>query len=448
MMLTNEETKSSYLIDLIGRIFEKIERHEELGLNFSGEDSFFLRFNGGKVRQVTSLKQGILNFQFVDNLRSINYRLQISGQWDQDKVRVEEALKFCREKAKTLPQDPFFVPLENHGVTSQQFTGHLPNMENLTKDLFDPIGNLDFVGCLSMGKIEKSTFNSKGQAHRFFTENFQLDFSFYTENQKAVKGLYAGLDWKVGELSDSLIQSTNDLEKLKTPSINLPRGKYKVYLAPDAVSEIIDIFSWGAVSYSSLMRGNSGLKQLHNKEKYLSEQFSLIEDFSLGLNPRFNDRGEIAPETLPLIEKGKLKNLMVNARTAKEFGVHSNGASSFEGLRSTTMAKGNLKKDEILSTLGTGIYISNLHYLNWSDIQRGRFTGMTRFACFFVENGKIIAPIEDLRFDESLYDVFGENLLSITDFSQIIPNVGSYVTRSLGGKSVPGIMVKDFNFTL
>jgi predicted Zn-dependent protease len=73
---------------------------------------------------------------------------------------------------------------------------------------------------------------------------------------------------------------------------------------------------------------------------------------------------------------------------------------------------------------------------------------MTRFACFFVENGKIIAPIEDLRFDESLYDVFGDNLLNITDFNQIIPNVGSYVTRSLGGKSVPGIMVKDFNFTL
>ncbi len=448
MMLTNDQTKNDYLIDLVGGIFEKIDRHEELGLNFSGEDSFFLRFNGGKVRQATSLKQGILNFQFVDNLRSINYRLQVSGQWQQDKGRVEEALKFCREKAKSLPQDPFLVPLENHGVTSQQFNGHLPNVENLGKDLFDSFGTLDFVGCLSMGKIEKSTFNSKGQAHRFFTENFQLDYSFYTENQKAVKGLYAGLNWKIGELRESIVQSINDLEKLKTPSIKLPRGKYKVYLAPDAVSEIIDIFSWGAVSYSSLMRGNSGLKQLHNGEKQLSEEFSLFEDFSLGLNPRFNERGEIAPETLSIIEKGKLKNLLVNARTAKEYEIHSNGASSFEGLRSTIVGKGNLKKDEILSTLETGIYISNLHYLNWSDIQRGRFTGMTRFACFYVENGKIIAPIEDLRFDESLYDVFGDNLLNITDFTQIIPNVGSYVTRSLGGKSIPGIMVKDFNFTL
>ena len=104
--------------------------------------------------------------------------------------------------------------------------------------------------------------------------------------------------------------------------------------------------------------------------------------------------------------------------------------------------------EEILSKLGDGIYISNLHYLNWSDIQKGKLTGMTRYACFWVENGQVVAPIADLRFDESLYNILGDNLESITNFSEIIPNVGSYGVRSLGGKEIPGLIVKDFEFTL
>ncbi len=434
--------------NLMQGIFKKLNSNEELNINFFGEDSIFLRFNGSKVRQVTSVKQGILNFQFMENSRSLNFRIPYTGVPEQDKTYMEDALGFCRDKVKTLPVDPFIVPIENHGETKDHFDANLPSVESLAKDIFNDMETLDFVGCFSMGEIERANWNSKGQSHSFKTQNFQLDFSFYTEGQKAVKGLYAGASWDPENLKTTLEQSKMDLEKLNFKPIKLARGKYNVYLAPDAVSEIIDMFSWGAVSYSSLKRGNSALKLLHDGDRKLNEKFNLSENFSLGLIPRFNERGEISPEIIQIIEKGKIKNFLINSRSAKEFGVVSNGASSYEGLRSTILTPGDLKRENILNSLGRGIYISNLHYLNWSDIQRGRFTGMTRFACFYIENGKIVAPIEDLRFDESLYDVFGENLLSLTDFNQVIPNVGSYGMRSLGGKSVPGIIVKDFNFTL
>lgn len=442
------EKKESLVTDLVQKIFKNLQKHEDLTLNFFGEESLFVRINGGKARQVTSVNQGILNFTFTENSRTLNYKLQVSGVDDIDQKRAEEAIKFCREKVKSLPEDPFTVPLENNGATNEQFRGELPVIENLPNNLFKAIRNLDFAGCFSSGNIYRATFNTKGQSHFFSSQNFQVDYSFYTEAQKAVKGLYAGSVWSDDDFNESLNQSITNLNKLKTKSIKLPRGKYKVFLAPDAVSEIIDMFSWGAVSYASVMRGNSALKLLHNGERTLSEKFSLTEDFSLGLNPRFNDRGEVAPTELSIIKNGKLNNLLINSRTAKEYNINSNGASSYEGLRSTQVSIGDLSRDAILPSIEKGIYISNLHYLNWSDIQRGRFTGMTRFACFYIENGEIIAPIEDLRFDESLYDVFGENLLSLTNFQEIIPNVGSYGMRSLGGKSVPGLLVKDFNFTL
>jgi predicted Zn-dependent protease len=74
--------------------------------------------------------------------------------------------------------------------------------------------------------------------------------------------------------------------------------------------------------------------------------------------------------------------------------------------------------------------------------------GMTRYACFWVEGGEVVAPIQDLRFDDSLYAFFGENLEAVTDFQEFIANVDTYGGRSLGGAQVPGMLIRDFAFTL
>jgi predicted Zn-dependent protease len=73
---------------------------------------------------------------------------------------------------------------------------------------------------------------------------------------------------------------------------------------------------------------------------------------------------------------------------------------------------------------------------------------MTRYACFWVEQGRIVAPIENLRFDESLYNFWGSNLVDLTQETAIIPEVGSYGFRDLGGKTVPGMLVEGFAYTL
>ena len=37
----------------------------------------------------------------------------------------------------------------------------------------------------------------------------------------------------------------------------------------------------------------------------------------------------------------------------------------------------------------------------------GALTGMTRFATFWVEDGRIQGPVGTMRFDDSLYDFLG-----------------------------------------
>ena len=112
------------------------------------------------------------------------------------------------------------------------------------------------------------------------------------------------------------------------------------------------------------------------------------------------------------------------------------------------MGPGSLKEQDVLKSLDKGIYLSNLHYLNWSDNLGGRVTGMTRYACFWVENGEFVAPIENMRFDDSIYNFFGSNLESVGSQLEFIPSVGSYSSRSIGGNMCPGILLDSFRLTL
>jgi predicted Zn-dependent protease len=138
----------------------------------------------------------------------------------------------------------------------------------------------------------------------------------------------------------------------------------------------------------------------------------------------------------------------VSTRTAKEYKLKSNAAVSSEGMRAPTVSRGELEEKEILKRLHTGLYLSNLHYLNWSDQPAGRMTGMTRYACFWVENGKIVSPIENMRWDDSLFSLLGNNLEALTRFQNFIPEVMTYEQRSLGGMLIPGALLSKMSFTI
>jgi predicted Zn-dependent protease len=73
---------------------------------------------------------------------------------------------------------------------------------------------------------------------------------------------------------------------------------------------------------------------------------------------------------------------------------------------------------------------------------------MTRFGCLWIENGEVVGPIKDLRFDETLYHIFGSGLKALTDFSEVMMETGTYSGRSLGGAKLPGMVVEGFKFTL
>jgi len=75
-------------------------------------------------------------------------------------------------------------------------------------------------------------------------------------------------------------------------------------------------------------------------------------------------------------------------------------------------------------------------------------TGMTRFATFWVEDGRIVAPIDVLRFDDTIYRLLGSNLEALTAETELLLDAGTYQSRKLTSLRLPGALVGEMAFTL
>ena len=361
-------------------LFSLLTKDEILNNSMWGENSQFIRINNSKIRQTGIVKDLSYSMQLIANKKQVSYSSTITGILDTDQSTLKSILNKLRLDITQVPEDPFIVYPQTTNCSEEKHKGELIPFEDSIKMLMPVMQGTDLTGLWASGLIYTGVANSLGQTHWFETETFSLDYSLITKNQKMVKDCFAGTHWNQKEYENYITSSKKKLNLMEKDAIKIDPGKYKTYIAPAGVSDIIDMFSWGGMSEASLQQKDSALLKMRNENVKLSPCFTLEEDFSSGMVPRFNSQGEIAPENLPLIMKGTLKNTLVSTRTEKEYGIKTNYASEGESLRSPRVGLGNLQEDQILKTINNGVYLSNLHYLNWSDRLGGRITGMTRYA--------------------------------------------------------------------
>ena len=429
-------------------LLNNLQNGEDLKLTIGGENSQFVRFSQSKVRQSGLVDDANLSIVLINNERTCSGSFTLTGNITADEETAMEELNRLRDEVGTLPKDPFVVMPEDTGSSREEYNGSLLNEEEAVSALSPAMQGVDLAGIWASGRIFTGNANSAGQKHWFATDTFSLDYSLITPDERMVKGTFAGSHWDQSKYENNMAKSIAKLRMMEKPGKKIKPGVYRTYIAPAGVADIVGMFSWGGVGEASIQQGDSSLCKMRQNNVKMSPCFTLSEDFTSGIVPRFNSNGELAPEKLDLILAGSLQNTLVSSRTAKEYGVQSNFAGEGESLRSPVLSPGDLNEDEVVQKIDNGIYLSNLHYLNWSDRPGGRITGMTRYACFWVENGEVIAPIENMRFDDSIYNFFGENLEAVTDKAHLHPAVETYDGREMGGVSCPGILLKSFELTL
>ncbi len=436
-----------YFQELSEKIFALLNSSSEvLLLNFEGEQSDFVRLNRNQIRQAGNVAQHQLSLTLITNQRQAKALFDLSVELETDLALARGILSQLRQQLAFLPEDPYLYYATEIHNTCCMTTNTLPAAEDALQEVISSAHNLDLVGLWASGEVSRGFANSLGQFNWHVNFNFNFDWSIYSREDKAIKQSYAGLHWNADYLQQKIETARQTLPLLETPPRSLSPGRYRVFITPSAMQELTDLLNWGGFGLKSHRTAQTPLLKMIEEGKSLNPHVTIFENHKSGLTPAFTGTGFIKPDQVSLIESGTYQDCLANARSAKEFAVPVN--CNIEHPESMEIAGGDLHQDRILSELDTGIYISNLWYTNYSDRNNCRITGMTRFACLWVESGIPVAPLNVMRFDESIYHIFGDKLIALTAEQEHLFNNSSYDKRSQASSRLPGALVDDFRLTL
>jgi predicted Zn-dependent protease len=384
----------------------------------------------------------------IEGRRHASAEVTLSGNSAPDRSRLAATVDKLRGIRTQLPEDPYLCYATEVKSSDRSHPNRLPDSAAMVEETLTAAAGRDLVGIHASGAIHDGFANSLGQRNWFTRHSFNLDWSLYLHTDKAVKARYAGFVWEREQLQARMSAAVEQLEVLARPVRTLGPGRYRVYLPPVALEEIIGLLGWGGFSMRAHRTGTSPLGRMVEEGASLSSAVTLSENTAAGVAPDFQAAGFVRPDRVILIEDGCYRDCLVSPRSAAEYGVAGNGAGDHEAPLSMDMAPGDLPEDEVLRALDTGICVGNLWYLNYSDRNAGRLTGMTRFATFWVENGRIQAPVKPMRFDETVYHLLGNGLMGLTVEREMLLDPGSYGARSNCSARLPGALVDGVSFTL
>lgn len=427
----------------------------EVFAQIRAERSDFARFNHARLRQAGTVERQIIELRLVEGQRTVSAELGLTGRRDEDEPVLRAA---CGELAAALsesPEDPYLLLSAEPSQSSDIATAQQAAPDEVQRLVARSAAAHDLVGAYMAGPIAQGMWSSRGHRHLFERNVWSFDYSLYPDSRldpalrnKAVKSTVAGTDWQASLVTASIEQAVRKLEVLRRPAIVLAPGDYATLLSPAAVADLVDMMCWGGFSLRSQSTGQSPLSGWRAGQGRMNTLVNLRDDLTDIAAPRFQADGYVRPARLDLIVDGQPGELYCSPRSSREFSAPANGASSDESPQTLSLAAGSLDPETALSRLGTGIDIGNLWYLNFSDRVAARVTGMTRFASLWVENGRWQAPIEPMRFDDSIIDLFGDRLVDLSTRPEWLPVLDSYDWRSSAGRRMPAALLSAMRFTL
>ena len=225
----------------------------------------------------------------------------------------------------------------------------------------------------------------------------------------------------------------------------LPPGEYDVVFQEYAVADILDFFaylSFGAQAYQekrSFMAGRIG-------ERVMGENIDLWDDgLAADTAPNPFDFDGVPRERVNFIEKGVARNVVWDSYTAGKEGRTSTGhalpaGSTFGPVPSNMfLATGDATLDEMVASTKRGVWVSRFWYTRPVHPLNVVVTGMTRDGTFLIEDGKISAPIKNLRFTQSYLEAMNrvEAIGKTTMLHQAIAGVSR----------VPALKIAKWSFT-
>jgi predicted Zn-dependent protease len=249
-----------------------------------------------------------------------------------------------------------------------------------------------------------------------------------------------GSGWSGGaapRLADVKPQALAALAARKAETSAKPRdlapGRYTVILEPHAVAELCG-FIPGALAARTADEGRSYFSKPGGGTRLGEKVFA--DGVTLRTDP-FDVRVPSAPwsgERLPArattwIEKGVVKAMAVSRYWAKKTNREPLPVSG-----NLVMDGGSGSIDDLVAGTERGLLVTRFWYIRFVNPQTIQLTGLTRDGVWLIEKGKLVAPVNNFRFNES-----PANLLKNAEAMSAPVSTGQAV--------VPAIRARDFNFS-
>jgi predicted Zn-dependent protease len=431
---------------------------DRVSLAIQAEQSDFIRFNRGEVRQATAVDQTTATLTLVRGQRRMQGSVTLSGQIDADVALLRAEGSALAEGLAVVPDDPYLLLAPPNQHSAHEAPGHLPAAAELIETLAGAAKGHDLVGFHASGPMVQAVADSTGSRHWHRADSFCTEWCLYAPGglavpahlrDKAIKAQHAGRNWQASDLAGRVAASAARVPVLLTPPKTLAPGEYRAAFSAAAMGELIGVLAWSGFSLRERRHGTSSLSRFAAGELGpMSPQVQLREATADGLAPSFSTDGFVLPPEVVLVRDGLSAETLNGPRAASEYSLIANCGSDDEAPNSLHLSAGSLPSDRLLQTVGTGLWISNLWYLNYSERSAARVTGMTRFACFWVEGGEAVAPIGAMRFDDSLVRMLGSGLVGLADHLELQPNTDTYDSRQWSSTSCPAAVIDGFRLTL
>jgi len=227
----------------------------------------------------------------------------------------------------------------------------------------------------------------------------------------------SGTGWAEGTepaLADLDVAALGERAARKAIDSREPRelapGTYPVVLEPNAASVLVQWLGWlgfGAKAYDegrSFLVGRLG-------QRVCSPLVTIVDDATAAdtIGVGFDFEG-VPKRRVTLIDEGVAASLVYDFRAAAGHGVEPTGhglpAPSAEGAlpMHLAMLPGRTPQEELVAGMERGLLVTRFHYTNLVNLMDTTITGMTRDGTFWVEDGRVVGAVRNLRFTQSILD--------------------------------------------
>ena len=384
-------------------------------------------------RAVMGKKIGIattnnLSEESVDNL--IDTAIEICSQQHED--QQFESFPAPQKAPKT---EGFYKSTANYSPISRA---------QAVKTIADIAGddNLRTSGMFQTSQTELTVANSLGVRQQGKVTEAKLSVTLSDEAGRA--GFSQAYSRNVDEIDFAKV-ANRAVAKAKRPSkpVSLEPGAYTVILEPEAVADFLLFLGFLGFGGKGLFTHRSFMANKMNTQ-IMAENISITEDpFHPVMKYMSFDYEGVPRRKVSIVEKGIAKGVVYNNYYAKLSNVESTGNAlapdnSFGAYpKAMVMEPGDKSLNEIIASTEKGIFITHFWYLNFVNPMRTTVTGTTRDGTFLVENGKLTAPINDMRINQSMMEAFS-NALALSIERRLVPKYGVLMY-------VPAMKTENFN---